>query len=366
MKTIGKSRAPVLATSLNLGGRLSGTKVFNDEGEINASSKSEALQLIAQVMNSKEGIANIHTERSLEAMEIASTERRERIDAVTAAIADTTGVTAAELGQEIAAAIYQNAVHQGFMRGFMQYQELSQGELARVEIDRRDVVAALLTGPTQAQLQVVRDYWVILPEVDVTVRIEIEGKRLNQSKEDLLQSKFNQGLEAVLIAEDRMWKAGADAVIDTTGEMASTAVGAITPAILKTGITNLTGNGMNVANIIFAAPIFGDVALDTGFGIVIDPVTRLEILKTGQIGTMFGAKVLTDAVRDPRQKVLANNEIYLMAEPRYVGTYTDRGGVQSKPLSSAETSINGLGWHMVEYLGMGVYGERGIARIRLT
>jgi hypothetical protein len=40
--------------------------------------------------------------------------------------------------------------------------------------------------------------------------------------------------------------------------------------------------------------------------------------------------------------------------------------VQSKPLTVAETSINGLGWHLVEPLGMGVYGERGIARIRLA
>lgn len=366
MKTIGKNRAPVLASSVNLGGKYAGASVYNDAGEINAATKQDALSIIAASMNIKGGIQVLHTENELEALEAASKERQERMDAVAAAVADKTGIVAAELGAEIAATIYQNATKLGFMRNFLVRQEVTQGQLPRVTIDRRDVGYAELTGPTQAQLQICRDYWIILPEWDLTVRIEIEGKRLAQSAEDILQEKFNQGLEAVLIGEDRAWKVGADLVIDSDGSMASIAVGSVTPSILKTGFTNLTGNGMSVSNIIFAAPLLGDVALDTGFGVIIDPITRLEILKTGNFGVLYGAKVWTDAVRDPRQKVLASNEIYLMADPRYVGAYSDRGGTTSKPLSAAETSINGLGWHINELLGMGVYGERGIARIRLT
>jgi hypothetical protein len=366
MKTIGKSRAPVLASQVNFGGKFADSKLFDDKGELNASSTKDAIAMLCQILASGNGMQHLHTENTLEAMEAAAVERAGRMEAVAAAIADTSGITAAELGQELAAVIYQNAVHQGFARAFMQYIDVAQGELPRAEMDRRDVTAAILTGPTQAQLQIVRDYWIILPEVDITVRLEIEGKRLNQSKEDLLQLKFNQGLEAILIAEDRMFKAGVDAIIDSDGSMASIAVGSITPSILKAAFVGLSGFGMRPANMLVSAAIMGDVMLDTSFGILLDPITRLEILKTGLMGNIFGTRIYTDATRDPRQKVLAPNEIYVFADPRYVGAYSDRGGVQSKPLSAAETAINGLGWHMVEYFSVGVYGERGAFRIRLT
>lgn len=360
-----RPNAPVLASGLKFGG----SAIFNSQGEINANSKKDVLAVLSALAKNPElNLASVVTESEMENYQQKQIEAANaRAETLAAVIADKSLTVATEVGLEMANTIYDNVQHQGIMRKILMYQPLVQGQLPQIALNRRNVMAATLQGPTQARLQIVRDIWLWPAEVDVTFRLMIEGKRLNQSREDELQLRYNEGLESILIAEDRGWKRTTDLLIDREG-MGTNVVSStgLTPAAMKAGMTAITGNGMPVEKIVISGSLWGDVVLDTNFGVLIDPVSRLEILRTGRMGTMFGAEILTDASRDPRQKVLEPNEVYFASSPQFIGAYTDRGGPQILPLTAAETGIAGAGWHGVEYLSIGVYGARGQSRIRLV
>jgi hypothetical protein len=51
----------------------------------------------------------------------------------------------------------------------------------------------------------------------------------------------------------------------------------------------------------------------------LDPVTKRELVKTGKISQLYGTPIHTDFHRDPNVKVLDENDIYLVGDPKYLG-----------------------------------------------
>lgn len=346
---------PVLASTVSF----RGARVFNDAGELNAASKSDALAMIAQVAAQLSAGDNIVTESEAET---AATTRAERREVLAAIINDKTGETARTVGAEMAGTINESINREGLMRQLCQYAELEQGERPEVYVQQKEVVAAVMTGPTQAQLQVVRDNVIFPQEVDITERLIIEQRQINSTREDLLQRKYNEGLEAVMVGEDRMFKKACDALISKMGQQSLHAGANITTGAIESGISMITGFNLPLQAILFASNLWANMATNRDFENLIDPVSRLEIIRTGKIGQLWGADVLTDGVREPNLKVLDSNEIYYFASPEYLGEYTDRGGVQSVPLGPEHTGINGAGWHIAESLSLAIVNHRAVAK----
>lgn len=359
--TIGKKK--VLAST---GVKYKGASVFNSDGELQAANKGDALKMIASAMSMIAGGETIVTDDEATHMETAAVKREKRSKVIAAIVADRRGEVSQKTGKEMAGAINTEVAKVGIMRSILGYQPLEQGQRPEIEIRTPNLTACIMTGPTQARLQVLRDVFMPVPEVDNTVRVIVEGKRLNQSRNDLLQEAYDDGLTAILTGEDRMWKKGTDALIDATG-MGSVHIGSrVTPAMLEAGMVPITGTGYGIEKIIIAGGLWTGITLSRDFGEIIEPVTRLEILRTGKVGSLFGSQLITDAARSPLQKVLEANEVYFASSPDFIGEYTDRGGVQSEPLTAAETGVNGAGWHLVEYLSVGIVNPGGQSRIRLA
>lgn len=339
-----------------------GAKVFTDSGEINASSKRDAIAVLSSVIEQISSGTQIMTSEEATLHEKQVTARRARREALAAVISDQTGETARQIGLELAGTINESVQRQGFARQLLQYSELNQGERPEIYVQDKNVIASILTGPTQARLQVVRDNLVMPPEVDLTARLVVEGRQINTSREDLLQRKFDEGLEAILVGEDRMFKSGADALVENNGMKTIHAGSGVTTGVLESGISMITGYNLPLAGIMFSANLWANVSTSKEFENLFDPVTRLEIIRTGRVGTLYGASVMTDGTREPRLRVLSGNEIYYFSMPEFLGEYTDRGGVQSMPLTAAETGVNGAGWHLVEYFSMALVNFRAVAK----
>lgn len=362
MKTLGKklSESTVLSSDL-LNSR--GGRVMNDKGEISASSKHDMMQQMSEIMAALARGEKVMTVEEASAEEQKRKKRREVLSAV---IADRDGPTAKKVGQEMAGVINQNLSRMGFARNIMRYETLEAGQRPEVYVQTKNVTAAVMTGPTQAQLQVVRDNTIFPPEVDITARLIVEGRVMNVSREDILQRKFDEGLEQVLVQEDKMFKVGVDTLTSAMNQV-STHVGlTVSPAVFEAGMSMILDWNMPMGSILFASNLWSNFITNRDFEDLIDPVTRLEILRTGRIGTWYGFAVMTDGVREPTQKVLDNGDIYFFSTPEYVGEYTDRGGVMSTPLGVAETGVNGAGWHLAEYWSQALPNHRAVARTRLA
>lgn len=352
--------APIIASSL----MHRGSSVFDGAGNIQAGNKADNLKMIAETLQTLASGQEIVTEEEAATLEEMEASRRE---ATAAILQDPKGEVARELADEIAGTVNMTVGKISYLRQILGYQPLSQGEIPEVEITNRKAVAAIMQGPTQCRLQVLEDADRIFPpEVDIEARIYVTRRRIDTSRRDVLQSSYQDAVEAVTIKEDRFVKVMADALVDSQG-MGGTHIGSqTTPAAVEALVGKIMSYGLPVATILLPAARTANIMFSREWEDILEGVTRLELIRTGQIGTFFGATMITDAIAEKTTKVIEANEMYAFSTPEYVGEYTDRGGVRSTPIGVAETGISGAGFHLEEALSAAMPNHRAVSRVRFV
>ena len=355
---------PVLASALNY----RGSRTMDGDGTISAYSKREALDKINEIAATLSSGTQVLTEREAElaASEQAAEDRRARMDTVyaiskgSASVREEAGNRAA---QELAGAINESVSRIGFLRSLVVHAQVDMGEKPEIYIQRKNVITAVASGPAAVRLQIVRDNSLCPPEVDISTRLMIEGAHINRTKRDLLAEKYEEGVEHVLVSEDTLWKKAADNLV-SQGDNDAVHTGDLTSRAIGVGMDLLMSRNMPLEAILFASNMFVQLTTGREFEEMIEPTTRLEIIRTGKLGTYYGAQVLTDGFREERLKVLDRGDTYFVSNPQLHGEFTDRGGVTSQALGPAETGINGAGWHINEAFSIGLVNHRSVARVR--
>jgi hypothetical protein len=265
------------------------------------------------------------------------------------------------LGEKISDALYMTANRQGFMRKYLSRIDVAQGSIPRFPVRTKNVTAVYSTSPTRVQAQITRDKWFTPTEMTVVARPFIPQVELNQSSGDVLQEKFLEGVEATMVAEDRLWYNQVQSVvgIDNTLSIIS---GQLTPYALMTVQTQVTRWGLKGAHLLVASDMWQDIVGNSDFFNAIDPVARHELLLTGELGTMYGMTVTSDAYRHAEHKVLGQGEFYIISDALNHGAYADRGGLQSTPIDISSEKIPGRGFVIHESLAVAIANSRSIAK----
>jgi hypothetical protein len=86
------------------------------------------------------------------------------------------------------------------------------------------------------------------------------------------------------------------------------------------------------------------------------------LLLTGELGTMYGMTVTSDAYRHAEHKVLGQGEFYIISDALNHGAYADRGGLQSTPIDISSEKIPGRGFVIHESLAVAIANSRSIAK----
>lgn len=348
-----KAGETIVASQLRFPG--SSERAIGNNGELNASSKADLVKQIAALMEVAAG-NKIVTEADAVAQETATKARKEM---VTAAFASQKAHK--ELGEVMADELYQAANREGFMRRFLVRQELAQGQFPQVRMRNKNTVATVASSPVRVESQIVRDKLYTPPEFYISARPFIEQREIAQSLGDVLEEKYIEGLEGTMVAEDRVWYALANGTVNVSNPL-TTIVGSMSTSALASLRTLVNRWNIPAATWLFASDIWSDVIGDASFSNAIDPVSKHELLLTGQLGTIFGMQVVTDSFRHPEHKVLAQGEMFIVGDPINHGQYTDRGGVESQPIDGAIERIPGRGWWLQELISMVVANSRSVAK----
>lgn len=350
-----KFRQPVVASELR---RRGGTdRMVGSNGELNANNKKDLLASISHLLEVASTQGVITEEAAITKQELAKTHKQ----LVTAAFES--GEAHAELGATIADELYIAANREGFMRRFLSYQELTQGNIPRVKQRSKNIVATVAGGPTQVGTQIVRDKTFYPTEFNIMTRPFIEEREIQQSVGDVLEEKFVEAQEGIMVAEDRLWYKMATATVNQSNEF-TTIPGTLSPSSLMAVKTLVTRWNIPAAYWLLASDIWNDIVGDTQFSNLIDPVSKHELLLTGQLGTILGMSVYTDAYRHPEHKVLNQGEFFIIGEAINHGQYTDRGGVNSTPIDGSIERIAGRGWMLTELMSMVITNGRSVAKAR--
>lgn len=347
-------RTSTAASEFRLKGR--SERAVGQNGEFNASSKNELIQLLASLVEEAKNGNHMVGNRTAEQASVLAAQHKEMVLA-----AMESADKHRELGEVIANELNVSANKSGFMRSFLKRQDLSQGQIPTVTMQMKNVTALVASGPTQVEPQHVRDQYFYPPEFYINANPFIEQRDISRSNTDILEQKYIESMEGIMVAEDRLWRTLAQQSIGVAND-STTVVGSLTPLALSNVRQQVTRWRVPATSLLMASDLWTDILADANFAVVLDPVSKHELFLEGQLGTMLGMAVYTDAYRHTSHQVLGRGEFWVIGSPDTHGQYTDRGGVVSEPVTQAVAGIPGRGWFMSEQVSMVLANARSVAR----
>lgn len=321
-------------------------------GQINASSDKDLLQAIAGLIK----MANDGTiKRGIAQADIAPEEGHKLL---MEAYHDTSGQKWRALGEVIGDEVYLTMNREGFARKLLLFKAVGPGEIGRLRIRQKDVTAWFLAADGKSPRSQIRQPWLWPPEFYINSFITIEDREIAQNTGDLLEEKHQDGLEAVMTEEDRRWKALADVAAAANIVYFNT----FTPSVFSELRTRVAQWNLPVTSAVIAYDLWDDIIADADFSGWFDPVTKHELILEGQLGSLLGVQIITDAFREPNLKVLDSGECYFCAAPQSLGGILERQAVKTEPINRYPEGIPERGWFIELIEGMAIANTHGVSK----
>tara|TARA_R100001132_G_C3267859_1_gene90346 strand:+ start:848 stop:1969 length:1122 start_codon:yes stop_codon:yes gene_type:complete len=325
---------------------------FGSNGEINASSKRELMQSIGHV---------VHQSRQSVMTRQASAEvQQQRLASLREAYADKSGTKFQVLGEVISEEIWETLGREGFSRRLLSVMPLAKGQTGRVKVRRKDVVAYQVTTDVKITEQRIRQPYVYPPEFYLGAQILIEDKEIEQASTDLLDAKFQDGLEAILRREDLITRALMTRAATTFNDLVLFTT--FNPSVLTTLRTQVNRWGTPAATMVIAFDIWDDIIADADFVAWWDQVHKHELILEGRLGSMLGMEIITDGYRYDTLQVLEPGEVFVTASPVTVGSIVQRKELDSRAIDQYNLGRPARGWFMEQIQGQVIVNGRAVDR----
>lgn len=323
--------------------------IVNSNGEFNATNKRDLMQS-SLILGQQIQRGNLHV-----------TTAKNNNAVLKNALADKNGEAWTALGEVIGDQIWETLGRDGFARQTLITKDLAKGDVGRIPMRKKDVVAYYVSSNNPVTVaSTVRQNYIFPPEVYITANILIEDKEIAQAPGDLLEDKYQDGLEQTLVAEDRMWLALARQAAPAYND--EILFNTFTPVIFTQMRTLIAQWGIPVTTAIISFDIWNDIIADNEFSTWFDPATKHEIVLEGSLGAIQGVNIITDGYRYDTLKVLSPGEVYFCGAPQTLGAITQRTPLSANPVNRYNLGEPRRGWFMQQIEGMTIANPRAIMR----
>lgn len=320
------------------GVRESALPAFGSNGELNAGSNKELMQVMAKIA-SDAGSGAIKTASNMTAQE-----RLARAEEVYSSYHDKSGEKWQVLGEVISDEIWETLGRQGISRKWFSVMNLNKGETARVRVRKKDILAWQVTSDVNIQESRIRQDYLYPAEYYLTAHIMIEDKEIEQASADILDEKFQDGLEAIMVREDNVHR---DLMVQSASLFNSLVYfTTFTPAVLASMRTQVQRWQLPPVTLTIAVDIWEDIIADTDFVRWFDPVHRHELILEGRLGSLLGMEIITDGFRYDTLRVLQEGEVFVNASPMTLGTIAQRKALDAVAINKYNDGRPARGWFM--------------------
>jgi len=266
----------------------------------------------------------------------------------------------AELGSGLAAEITERTLRDGFMRSIFERGDVAEGSLPRIRVRTPGVRAIVTRGVGNIYPQYVRDRFLTVDEFTVSASPRILDLDMLQGSGDILEDKFYEGMEGILVTEDRI-VVGLLRSASGMNNAPTFFSGSFNPVVLQGLRQSITDWKLPASKFLFANDILSDIMVGNDFSTWFDPITKYEIVQTGRIGNLLGLELITDGYREESLQVLNSGETFMLTNPESLGVYTDRGPVRSEPVNGYPDGVIARGWLLSEFLSCTLVNTKGVA-----
>lgn len=325
---------------------------FNGTGELNASSRSDAIQQIVKLAS----ILQDNTPSNLGLAGQVSLSDSQRDELLTRAITTQEGKVA--LAQAMANPIRKNLDYHGIARRALVVDPLAQGAYPTYDRDIDVAAVVISSNGTGPESRVFGDR-VVVPELELfsnpTIRIsEVKRRRFN-----VIDRAVQKARQEIMAQED----ANVFAAIDAASSVENTVQDIADAGLLKRDLVELKAQvdhwDLVTAKFFMNINEFTDIlkwGSGGGQGVGggdVDPVTMREILQTGLYAHIWGADILVS-------KIVPPGTVYAAADPEFVGVMPVRQDIEVLPAD--EPKQLKLGWVVSEQIGIAIVNPRGVAK----
>jgi len=351
----GNSPRPYMTKSGNVA--YASEKLSSNSGDINASSTKDLMQAIIALGKAAES-GNYQKQNPNQSAESEAQKK----ELVTAAIHDNDGAAWKALGEVIGDEIHETMGREAFALKTLIKKPLARGEIGRIRIRKKDVLCYFATRDPEVIASQVRQFYVYPPEYYLVGRVLIEDAEIEQSSGDLLDDKYQDGLEQVLRQQDLVWKRLVDA--SATAYNDSFLFNTFTPTVFASMQNQIMRWGVPVNMAIVSFDLWPDITADTEFSSFFDPVSKHEIVMNGYLGNILGTQIHTDGFRYETLKVLEPGEVYFLGAPQNLGVVTERKALATAPINLHLLGKPERGWFFEQIEGMAIVNPRATCKGR--
>lgn len=340
-------------TGLHINGRNgkveAGQGAFEDaRGEINAYDKKDLTNKIrAMVHAASSGQIESHHEFDAK-----------RSQLVEAAMSDATGQGWQVVGEVMADEIMETMGRDGFLRKVLARKDLKKGETGRLTVRKKDVLGFSAVSDSGATTSFINQMYVYPDEFYVKAHILIEDRELQQSPNDLLEDKYIDGLEQLMVKEDQILKSLLDAAAPSYNDVAGFV--SFTPAVFQAAKNQIESWALPCSTAILSIDLLNDVLTDPEFSTYFDPVSKRELIMSGTVGAFFGVNIITDGFRYDTLRVLNPGQFYFLAPPNTLGAQVVRQDVMTAPINLYLIGKPSRGWYMHKIEGQSIVNGRAV------
>ena len=198
-----------------------------------------------------------------------------------------------------------------------------------------NVIAYMVAQQGENILSVAKSQRIHVPLFEIASNPQIALTEVRQRRFDLVDRALDKAKAQIQAAEDTRVFATMDAtaaIIDAFG--------------------NIEQSDLRVANIFMNAKDFADLRKwdrDT-----LDPITQGELLKTGYMANIYGAKIIVS-------RIVPVGTVYVCAQPQFFGRIAVR--TQLTVLSADDPVGRKIGFSVFENIGIACHNPLGIQRI---
>lgn len=330
--------------------------IVASNGEINASSKEDLMKGISALM----ALAGAGKIQKTEEKAVASAADHKAMLVEASSNYD----SAVALAETFTAQVNETLGRDGFARRLMQYRQLNNGDVLKVRLRKRDTLAFVSTSNPNTIASVARQQFAIPDMFNLSCNVNIEKIEMAQDTGDLLQDRYEDALEQIMCAEDRVFL-----------KMAKQAAGVyntpfgftnFTPEVCAAMRTSIQSNGgIPVTQMLVSYDIWNDIIANPEFTAFYSEIAKHELVLEGNLGTLMGMNIVTDGYRIETLRVLPENTVYMFGAPETLGVIGQWGDMSVDSVNKANFGQARLGWfiNVIEAMCIGnaracSYGKR--------
>jgi hypothetical protein len=259
--------------------------------------------------------------------------------------------------------IQTTLAREGVVRKFMLFREVKQGDPITIRMKKHEAVAVVGTTEAEVKPLVVRSDMLMPAEFQIKGGLIMDIQEILQTSDDILEEKYDECLEAILVAEDRQWKWRADiAAIQLRNNLQYFST--LTPKVLHRIRDQVSQHGgVPLSHYIFESSVWEDLKEGSGDWVgYLDPVHRYSLVEDGVLGSCEGVPIITDWFRQANLRFLQPGEIYAVAPPDFHGLMTTRGPLLIEKINMFPEYKAQTGWFFWELISMTVKNANSVSK----